>query len=306
MRTTARSTTTLAAGVAALLALSGCSSAAATDDTLVLASIPIEESTSLQSQFGVIVDVIEKVTGKTVDYQPVTDYASIIEGQRAGKVDIAYYGPFGYMKASDSGVGAIPLAVGVNTADAEPAYYSVAVTKPDSGIKSLADVKGKTVCFVDPGSTSGYLYPIAGLMEVGIDPETDITPIYAGGHDASALGVKTGQCDVGFATDIMVRTTLPAKGQISDGDIAEVWQSEAIVPSPFVISGDLPEELTAQLTDIFQNQLTKPSLVAAGYCADEASCELPEATGYGYVPVTDADFEGVRKVCEITQAEACK
>lgn len=312
-----RSLGVAAVAAAAVLGLTACGSSAADDteaatggsgdpQTLVLAAVPAEDSASLQQQFQLVADVIEEETGHKVEFQNATDYAAVIEGQRAGKVHIAGYGPFSYITAKDGGVGTVAVAAPVDAVDAEPGYQSYAITKSGSDIKSLSDFRGKTVCFVDPSSTSGYLYPSAGLKELGIDPEKDVTPVFAGGHDASVLAVNSGQCEAGFAYDNIVDKTLVEKGQIKPGDIEVVWKSETIAASPIAISTDLSPELQAQLTTIFQEQLNRPALVQAGVCADEESCILPEETEYGYVPAEDSLYDGVRKVCEITQAAACK
>jgi len=307
-----RSFAAAAVGAAAVLALSACGSSAADSagsgdpETLVLASIPSEDSESLQQQYKLVGDVIEKETGIPVEFQNATDYAAVIEGQRAGKVQIAGYGPFSYVTAKDAGVATTPIAVPVDAADAEPGYKSYAITKAGSNIKSLADCRGKTVCFVDPSSTSGYLYPSAGLLEAGIDPQKDVTPVFAGGHDASVLAVVSGQCDAGFAYDTIVDKVLVEKGQIKPGDVDVLWKSETIAASPIAISTDLSPELQGKLTDIFRTKLNRPALVAAGYCTDESGCALPEGVEYGYVAVDDAFYDGVRKVCDITKAAACQ
>ncbi|NLG55932.1 MAG: phosphate/phosphite/phosphonate ABC transporter substrate-binding protein, partial [Rhodococcus sp.] len=248
---------------------------------------------------------IEDETGLKVEFQNATDYAAVIEAQRAGKADIAAYGPFSYVTAKDTGVDTIAIATAADVEGEAPGYHSYGIVNPASGITSIEDFRGKTVCFVDPTSTSGYLYPSAGLIAAGIDPENDVTPVFAGGHDASVLAVKSGQCDAGFAYDTMVDDKLPNSGQLSPGEINVVWESELIAKSPIAISGKLPAELREQLTDIFQNKLTRPALVEAGYCTDEESCELPDEVGYGYISVADSAFDGVRAVCEQTKAKAC-
>lgn len=318
MRTSAlRSFGILAFGAVTLVCISACGSSAAESNdsaagssdptTLVLASIPAEDSESLKEKYALIGEVIEKETGIPVDFQTATDYAAVIEGQRAGKVHIASYGPFSYITAKDTGVELTAIATGVKSADAKPGYQAYGIVKTGSPIATLAGFRGKNICFVDPGSTSGYLYPSAGLLEAGIDPEKDITPVFAGGHDASVLAIMSGQCDAGFAMESMVDKTLIAKDQIKAGDITTIWKSETIAGSPVAISTDtLSPELQSKLTDIFQNLLNRPALVAAGYCTDEATCELPDTLDYGYVAMNDSAFDGVRKVCETTKAAACQ
>ena len=313
-----RSLTAAAVAAAAALALSACGSSADEDnsaggtsagdgapDTLVIAAIPSEESSSLQQQFALVQKVIEDETGLKTEFQNATDYAAVIEAQRAGKVHIGHYGPFSYVTARDSGVPVQPLASFADAPDEKPGYQSYAIVPAGSDIRSFEDFRGKTVCFVDPTSTSGYLYPSAGLIEAGIDPENDVTPVFAGGHDASALAVKSGQCDAGFAFDTMVTETLVKKGDLAEGDLDVVWESETIASSPTAVLSTLPQDLVDQLSDIFQNKLNRPALVEAGYCSTAEECELPESAEYGYIPVTDDVYDGVRKVCEITQSPSC-
>ncbi|QNG20607.1 phosphate/phosphite/phosphonate ABC transporter substrate-binding protein [Rhodococcus triatomae] len=313
MGTTLRTAGCVAGVLVSTAVIAACGSSAAesaepaadTRDKLVFAAIPSEESQSLQQRYRLVIEVIEDETGLPVEFQNATDYAAVIEAQRAGKADIAGYGPFSYVTARDSGVGTTPVASAVDAADIDPGYYAYGIAHPGAGISGLADMRGRNVCFVDPASTSGYLYPSAGLVGAGIDPATDLNAVYAGGHDAVVFAVASGQCDAGFATQTMVEETLPGKGQLEDGDVQVVWTSELIAGSPITISDHLPADLRDQLTDIFRTKLTRPALVEAGYCDDEASCDLPDSTGYGYVPIDDSHFAGVREVCATTRAQAC-
>lgn len=279
--------------------------AGAGDDTFVFAAVPSEESQSLQSQYEVIIELLEQETGKTVEFQNATDYSAVIEGQRAGKIDLAGYGPFPYKIAKDSGVPIEPIASPVDAPDEEPGYKSHAWAPADSDIASLADFKGKKICFVDPASTSGYLYPSAGLLEAGIDPKEDIEPIMAGGHDASAIAIDSGQCDAGFAYD-EIPSMLVESGQLEEGALESIWESEMIMGSPLAMN---TESLDAETQDAIRTALTEKAnveyLVESGICEDEESCVLPEYSTWGFVPVTDEDYDGVRRVCETTEAEAC-
>lgn len=156
--------------------------------------------------------MLEKATGKKVRFQSATSYSSVIEAQRTGNVDIGQYGPFSLVTAQNSGVKITPIAAETTAKGTAPGYHSYGITRPGSGINSIADFKGKKVCFVDPDSTSGFLYPSAALIDAGLDPSKDVTQVIAGGHDASALAVLNGQCDAGFAQESMIDTTLPGKG----------------------------------------------------------------------------------------------
>ncbi|MGW9825220.1 phosphonate transport system substrate-binding protein [Brevibacterium pityocampae] len=297
----------------ALMALAACGQSAASEtaeggsdgDAIVFASIPSEESSSVAEDFAVILEVIKGETGREVEVQNANSYAAVIEAQRAGQVDIAGYGPFSYVTAKDTGVPVEAVGVAIEAEGAEPGYQSYGIAPADSDIEGIEDFAGKKVCFVDPTSTSGYLYPTAGLMEADIDPANDLEEVMAGGHDASALSVADGTCDAGFAYDTMVTNELIESGQLEEGALKVVWESETIAGSPVAIREDIDPELAEQLRDIFQTKLTLPWLVENGYCDDEESCQLPEDS-WGYIPVEDNLYDGVREVCSVTEAEACQ
>lgn len=299
-------------GAVALLAtLTACSSTASganavpAPETLVFAQVPSESAQGIAENNDAIIKVIEQETGLKVEIQQATDYAAVIEGLRAGKIQIAGLGPFSYMVAKDSGAGVEALGALVDGPTDEPGYKSYGIVPAGSDITDLSGFKGKTVCFVDPTSTSGFLYPSAGLLDLGIDPEADVTPIFAGGHDASALSVADGTCDAGFAYDTMVTSQLIKSGGIKEGDLKVVWKSETIAGSPYVASDKMPASLITQLKDIFANKLTVPAMVASGACTSAAKCTLPEDAKYGFIPVDDSFYDGVRAVCKITKAPAC-
>ncbi len=89
----------------------------------------------------------------------------------------------------------------------QPFYKGQFITKKGSGIKTLADLKGKTFCFVDPTSTSGSVVPQILLKANGINPEKDLKAVqYAGSHDNVAIAVYKGDCDAGV-TYIDVRAS---------------------------------------------------------------------------------------------------
>ena len=298
----------LLASFALIAALTGCatsSTAAEAPETLVFAQIPSESAQGIAENNAAIIEAIEQTTGFDVEIQQVTDYAAVIEGLRAGQIQLAAMGPFSYMVAKDSGAGVAPLGALVDDPQQEPGYKSYGIVPAGSDITDLQGFAGKTVCFVDPTSTSGFLYPSAGLLDLDIDPESDVTPIFAGGHDASALSVADGTCDAGFAYDTMVTTQIIDSGSLKEGDLEVVWESETIAGSPYVASDTLPADLIEQLKDIFANALNVPALVESGICTSAADCQLPEESEYGFIPVEDSLYDGVRAVCATTKAAAC-
>ncbi|MBP3087902.1 phosphate/phosphite/phosphonate ABC transporter substrate-binding protein [Corynebacterium sp. sy017] len=276
-----------------------------TKDTLIFAAVPAETSQTLKSSYENLAKLIEQETQVHVEFQDATDYAAVIEGQRAGKIDIASYGPFSYVLAKDSGVPIEPIAAPTNDEAQAPAYTSLAYVKQDSPISSLKDLKGKKVCLVDPSSTSGYLVPMKGFMDSGIDMLNDVEPIITGGHDASLLALKGGDCDAAFAHDAML-TTLTKTGQIKEGEVKSIWESDPITEDPIAINTEsVPAELVAKIRTAIREKANKPALVAAGICSSVERCVLPEEIEWGYKEISDADFDTIRSICATTKAQAC-
>lgn len=274
-------------------------------EVLMLGHIPSENSNNIDEEYKLVMEVIEKETGKKVEFQPATSYAAVIEAQRAGKVQLASYGPFSYVVAKDSGVGVTALGFLADSKDSTGGYQSMAWVPKGSPIKDLAGFKGKKVCFVDPTSTSGYLYPSAGLLDVGLDPKKDVTPVFAGGHDSSVIAIANKQCDAGFSEDSMPEE-LAKSGQLQEGAVTKVWESALIPSSPMVMSDSLSAPLKEKLTDIFANKLNVDWLSANGYCDSAADCKLPSEASWGFKPVDDATYNGIREVCKITKSDSCQ
>jgi phosphonate transport system substrate-binding protein len=307
-------------GIAAVsmlaFALAGCSTPADADSTgghegwpdkLVFGAVPSEESSSLVESYEKIIEVLEQELELEVEFVQATDYAGIIEGQVSGRVDLAQYGPFSYVLAGIRGAELEVAGVMTDGPDIEPGYqsYGIALATNDA-ISSIEDFAGKTVCFVDPASTSGFLYPSEGLISAGIDPEADITPIFAGGHDSSVLSVKNGNCEAGFAFDAMVDKNLIESGDIAEGEIKTVWKSEVIAGSPLAIQAGLPDSLKTEIKRVITELANVDALTELGICDSVEECGITDEKVWGYVDRDDSFFDGVRKVCEVTGASQCK
>ncbi|MBF6250339.1 phosphate/phosphite/phosphonate ABC transporter substrate-binding protein [Nocardia farcinica] len=302
------------------LALSACSGSGADSraindrgfpETLTLAAIPAENSTDLKASYDPVIALLERETGAKIDFVQASDYAGVVEGIIAGNVDMAFFGPFAYVVAGVNGAKMTPLGAVVQEPGGKPGYQSYGLARSDNaGIESLADFAGKKVCFVDPSSTSGFLYPTAGLIEQKViasgaeaDLSKGLTPIYAGGHDASALSIAAGDCDAGFAFDTMVDKTLVEKGDLAPGQLKTVWKSETIAGSVFAAADALGAETVAKLRTLFTEKVNADHLRGAGLCTGE--CRITDERAWGVVPAADSDYDGVRHVCEVTRSDKC-
>lgn len=267
---------------------------------LVLAAVPAEQDAQLQESYSVTVKILSDELGIEFDFFQAADYAGVIEALIAGRVDLAQFGPFAYVIATANGAQAKPVGVMTGEKGDEPGYQSFLVARTgNTEINTLPDILGKRVCFVDPGSTSGYLLPLAGLLDQGIDPEKDMNAIFAGGHDASVISVVNGDCDAGFAFDSMVTSLLIERGEIEEGDVKIVWESPIIAGSPMAMSTTLPQSLQDAIEDIFLNKINVDWAAANGYCdsPDPIACSFSDEAIWGYSAKGDDFYDGIRLLC---------
>ncbi|MFC5829399.1 phosphate/phosphite/phosphonate ABC transporter substrate-binding protein [Nonomuraea insulae] len=301
-------TLTALAMIGTLAAAAGCSSAsgsAGDGDVIRFAVVPAEQNIDPTAEYKDIIALVEKNTGKKVEFVRSTDYNAVIEGMVSGKLDLAEFGPLSYVLAKSNGAKITPIASMVEKGG-KPTYQSYGIVPANSKITDINRFKGAKVCFVDPGSTSGYLFPSQGLMSAGIDPKTGVQPIMAGGHDNSVLSVADGKCEAGFAENAMVDHILIDKGKIKAGQVKVVWKSAAIPMSPVAMRDDLPADLKSKLTQTFTKDATKDRLVQLGICKDADSCRVTaDSSVWGFEAVTDATFDPVREVCTATHNEQC-
>lgn len=298
---------TLAVAGTLTLALTGCSSAASSTDssaadseggyavdseTLVFGVVP--DSVDTETNYQPLMDYIAQETGKTVEYHESTDYAALIEASIAGQIDVASFSGFTYVTATNNGAELTPISSIITAEGQEPGYYSEAIVPVGSDIASIEDMKGKKVCFVDPSSTSGYLFPSYNLIEAGVDPEADITPVFAGKHDVSVQKVGEGvECEAGFAED----------SEVAKSDKVEVIARTMVPGAPIVESNTLPDDVKDKLREIL-SEVTADDIVAAGI--DSADSDGFRSVFYATTPVDDEYYDQIRDICEATDATQCQ
>ena len=189
--------------LAAALVLSSTSVLAM--DSLKVALIPSEDSRAMLRQTEALMDKLSEKLDTEVTGFVATDYNGVIEALRAGHVDIAYLGPFSYVKATEV-ADVEAFAVAETKKAGSVAHHSQIIARAEADdINELKDLKGKNVAFVDPTSTSGYVFPMQGLKAERIDPTKDFrNVVYTGAHDANILAVKHGRVDAATVADRIV------------------------------------------------------------------------------------------------------
>lgn len=231
---------------------------------------PGEANEDWQKIHEPMVKLIEEATGLPVELVLTSDYPALVEAMRAGHVELGQFSPFLSLLAMDVANGE-PLAVGV-----PKSYTSSIVVPKDSPIQSIEELKGKSISFADPGSTSGNFVPRLLLERAGIDPDTEMKAIYAGGHDASALAVANGNVDAAAVSTRLIKQ-MEEEGFIDPGSLRIIATSEEIAISASVIAHpDLPEDLKEAITTAFVEDVTPEVLEILGV----QEYKVPESSDY--------------------------
>ncbi|WEE79804.1 phosphonate ABC transporter substrate-binding protein [Comamonas testosteroni] len=218
--------------VTAGLALAASSGVMAQHPTeLRVGLIPSEDAQAMMRASQQVLDQLAAKTGMKVKPFVANDYNGVIEAMRSGKIDVAYFGPFSYVLANQL-ADAEAFAVAVTKKTARSSYKSIVIARKDKGILSVDQLKGHTFAFVDPSSTSGHLFPKAGLMSMGFDVEHGFSRIlFSGSHDASIMAVANNKVDAAAVADRIFDSAV-SKGLIKREDFNVVWHSKAIPESP--------------------------------------------------------------------------
>ncbi|KJK10041.1 phosphonate ABC transporter substrate-binding protein [Pseudomonas sp. 5] len=246
--------------------------------------IPSEDSQAMIESSKQVLADLERQLGMPVKPFVATDYNGVIEALRAGKLDVAYLGPFSYVLAHQvAGVDA--FAVAVTKKAGKSAYRSQIVARKDSGIKQLSDLKGHTFAFVDPSSASGHLFPKAGLEAAGYQPDKLFSRvIFSGSHDASILAVANRKVDAAAVADRIYASAV-AQGQVKPDELQIVWSSADIPESPMVWRQDLDPALKQKLAAAMANIKDVP-------WGDQGQLN-------GFQPTTDAAYDVVRETAKV-------
>ncbi|WP_302173063.1 putative selenate ABC transporter substrate-binding protein [uncultured Hydrogenophaga sp.] len=208
--------------------------------TLRVTTIPEEAATEQIRKFTPLASYLEKQLGMKVEFTPVSDYPAAVEALVNKKVDLVWFGGFTHVQANlRSGGKIIPLA----QREEDTKFQSVFIAKTDSGIKTLADMKGKQVSFGSQSSTSGHLMPRSFLLQANINPEKDFARIaYSGAHDATIASVVSGKVDAA-ALDITVWRKFVGENKVDTKAVDVFYTTPGYFNYNWSVHADMPAAL---------------------------------------------------------------
>lgn len=212
---------------------------------LKVTTIPEEAATEQVRKFGPLTKYLERTLSMKVEFTPVNDYPAAVEALVNKQVDVVWFGGFTHVQAQlRSGGKIIPIA----QREEDTQFRSVFITQVNSGIKTLADLKGKQVSFGSQSSTSGHLMPRSFLLEAKIDPETDFKRIaYSGAHDATIASVVGGRVDAA-ALDITVWRKFVDEKKVDTTKVNVFFTTPPYYNYNWSVHADMPAALRERLT----------------------------------------------------------
>ncbi|HEX5639220.1 MAG TPA: putative selenate ABC transporter substrate-binding protein [Burkholderiaceae bacterium] len=244
-------------------------------------TIPEEAATEQVRKFKPLAAYLEKKLGMKVEFTPVSDYPAAVEALVNKKVDLVWFGGFTYVQAQQRSGGKImPIA----QREEDTRFQSVFIAKTDSGIKTLADMKGKQVSFGSQSSTSGHLMPRSNLLLAGIDPEKDFKRIaYSGAHDATIASVVSGKVDAA-ALDITVWRKFVTEGKVNTREVDVFFTTPPFYNYNWSVHADMPVGL--------RNKVLKALLeLDASTPEGKEILQLNRATRY--IPTSPDNYKGI-------------
>ena len=213
--------------------------------------VPLKNSEQLVEDVKPIADYLSQKMGVKVEAFTASNYIGVVEGIGSGSVDFGIIPPFSAVLAQKQS-NAKPLLTSKGKSG-KSGYTAELYVRKDSGIKSLQDVKGKKVAFVDPSSSSGYIYPGAMLVKAGINLDKDISYQFSGGHDKSLQLLLNKDVDV-IATFDGVEERYGKEFPAALTDIEKLASSDTIpgimVTASSKMDKDLQDKLKQALLDM--------------------------------------------------------
>lgn len=279
----------LVVGLVAMLGLAAGATAAELPKQLVMAVTPSNIPTELFRGGEVFAAELGKKLGLSIKVYMPTDYLGVVEALRNKTADLAFVHPAGYVFANREAKAQI---VAMDVWHGKTSYTSRFYVRKDAGFKALEDLRGKSIAFVDPGSTSGYVYPMVMLIKKGLvkgrDPKTFFKDaMFAGTHEAALLALLNGSVDAVASFDLAPQQYLKDRERVER--LTYVAETDPIPEAGVVVRDGLDPGLVKKLFE---------ALMA--FNAPEYRPILKDFYGIdGFARAKDSDYNPVREAIDM-------
>ncbi|MEJ2453937.1 MAG: phosphate/phosphite/phosphonate ABC transporter substrate-binding protein [Candidatus Thiodiazotropha sp.] len=257
-------------------------------DTLKVALLPDESAATVIKNNQPLKAYLEKRLQKKIELVVTTDYSSMIEAMRHGRLDLAYFGPLSYVLAkskSDIEAFAAIKKKGSTT------YQAVVIGNVEAGVNSIEDIDGKQMAYGDTASTSSHLIPKSMLAEQGLWAGKQYQEHFLGAHDAVAVAVQNGHAQAGGLSRPIFES-LVTRGVISLDKVKVLGYSKHFPQYPWTMRSDLKPELKQAIREAFI-ELDDPAVLKP-FKAD------------AFAVISDSDYDVVRRLGTLLHLDLAK
>ncbi|MEH6493234.1 putative selenate ABC transporter substrate-binding protein [Halopseudomonas sp.] len=249
--------------------------------TLRVSAIPDEAPTELMRKFEPLGKYLEAELGMPVTFQPVSDYAGVVEALGAKRLDLAWLGGFTFVQAKLRTGDAVPLV----QREQDEVFTSTFITA-DPDVKAHADLKGKSFAFGSVSSTSGHLMPRYFLQQDGIDPDTFFSRVgFSGAHDATVAWVESGKVDAGVLNS-SVWEKLLEQDKINTDKVRVYAVTPTYYDYNWTVRGDLDPALVEKI---------KAAFLALDPANPEHKAILDLQRASRFVPTKAENYQGIEE-----------
>lgn len=256
--------------------------------TLKVALLPDESpSTVIKNNQG-LKDYLEQTLNKKIELVVTTDYSSMIEAMRHGRLDLAFFGPLSYCLAKSKSQ-IEPFAA--LSRKGKTTYQAVVIGSVAANVNVISDIAGKNMAYGDTASTSSHLIPKFMLAQKGLQAGKDYQEHFLGSHDAVALAVMNNKAQAGGLSKTIFES-LVSRGTIDPAKVKVLAESEPFPEYPWTMRSDLAPGLKEKIRQAFY--ILKDPQILKPFKAD------------GFAPITDQDYDKVRDLAKILKLDLTK
>ena len=259
-------------------------------EVLRVALLPDENAATIIQDNKAFASYLEKALNKKIQLVVTTDYSSMIEAARFGRIDLAYFGPASYTIAKDKMAGGEidlePFAARLKRGSTT--YQSIIIAGVDVDVKKIAEIKGKgfQVAFGDQASTSSHFAPKYTMMKFGVMPGKDYKENFVGAHDAVARNVEIGNAHIGGLSKPIFEK-LVARKTINPQKIKILGYSDPLPQYPWAMRSDFTPDLKIAIREVF-------FLLKKGKKGADAILKSFKADGFA--EIKDSDYNIIRDI----------
>jgi len=250
-------------------------------ETLEFAVTDVKGAEDLQQNYQAFRTVLGEVLEKKIELFAVDNYIAAVVSLQSGQLKLALTGPSEYviMRARTNAVPVIAIT--------RPDYHSIIAVPANSEIKSVAQLKDKTIAMWEVGSTSGHLGPSKILLEAGLNPQSDFKISMLDKKGLQAL--KNSEVDALAIGATRYKDLLKSDG-LSEGEFRLIATGQPLPNDLLVASSNLPTAVVETMRDRLvknQDKLIEALLVGKVNA---------KYKGAKLMPANDSDYNMIREV----------